>query len=267
VSKLDIVVEKGKIVDQNYELIDVDPERFKEDKEMKALIDKAREPFKEKLATVIGKTKTTLVRYYVLETTMDNLLTAAVKWKLKTDIGLGNGYRFGPPLVVGEDGTADITLEQLYNMLPGEAAARRGEVTGKQIWDWFEGELENVFSPNPEKRQGGWLVRFSGMKVNVTIGREKGKRINSILIGDQPIDLERVYTVAACERDGDLETNLCRITNVKNPVNMDFTLHDVVKEYLEVHSPVSPVIEGKVTVTDAPKDLLSQLAGTDYVFR
>src|SRR5204863_7218850 len=133
---------------------------------------------------------------------------------------------------------------------------RRGEVTGQQIWDWMEGELENVFAPSPEKRQGGWLVRFSGMKINVTIGKPKGSRVNSITIGNDPIDLKKTYTVAACERDGDLVTNLCRLPNVKNPVNMEFTLHDVVKEYLKVHSPVAPVIEGKVTVTDAPQDLL-----------
>jgi sulfur-oxidizing protein SoxB len=48
---------------------------------------------------------------------------------------------------------------------------------------------------------------------------------------------------------------------------MSFTLHDIVKEYLKEHSPVSPIIEGKVTVSGAPQDLLSQLAGTDYKFR
>lgn len=267
VSKLDIVVENGQIVDQNYELLEVDPDRFKEDKEMKAMIDKAREPFKTELNTVLGKTKTPLVRYYVLETTMDNLVTTAVKWKMKTDLALGNGYRFCPPLVPGADGFADITVEQLYNILPGVANARRGEATGKMIWDWFEGELENVFAVSPSKRQGGWLVRFSGMKVNVTIGKPKGERINSMHIGDQPIDMEKVYSVAACERDGDLETNLCRIPNIRNPRNMEFTLHDIVREYLKEHSPVAPEIEGKVTVTDAPQDLLSQLADTDYVFK
>ena len=48
---------------------------------------------------------------------------------------------------------------------------------------------------------------------------------------------------------------------------MYFTMHDVVREYLKANSPVSPVIEGKVTLTDDPQDLLSQLADTDYVFR
>ncbi|MES2656724.1 MAG: bifunctional metallophosphatase/5'-nucleotidase [Bacteroidota bacterium] len=267
ISKLDIVIENGKIVDDNYELIEVDPDKYKEDKEMKGLIDKAREPYKKELNTVIGQTTTPLVRYYVLETTMDNLLTSAVKWKMNPDIALSNGFRFCPPIVPGKDGKADITVEQLYSMLPGVAKARRGEVTGKQLLDWLEGELENVFASSPEKRQGGWLVRFTGMKINITIGKPKGKRVNSVLIGDAPLDLSKTYTVAACERDGDLETNLCRITDVKNPQSMEYTLHDIVKEYLQVHSPIAPKIEGKVTVTDAPQDLLSQVADTDYVFR
>ncbi len=267
ISKLDIVIENGKIVDDNYELIEVDPDKYKEDKEMKGLIDKAREPFKKELDTVIGQTTTPLVRYYVLETTMDNLLTTAVKWKMNPDIALSNGFRFCPPIVPGKDGKANITVEQLYSMLPGVAKARRGEVTGKQILDWLESELENVFAASPEKRQGGWLVRFTGMKINITIGKPKGERVNSVLVGDVPLDLSKTYTIAACERDGDLETNLCRIPDVKNPQSMEYSLHDIVKEYLQAHSPIAPQIEGKVTVTDAPQDLLSQLADTDYVFR
>ena len=62
------------------------------------------------------------------------------------------------------------------------------------------------------------------------------------------------------ERDGDIETNLCRMSNVKDTQTMYFTMHDVVREYLKANSPVSPVIEGKVTLTDDPQDLLSQLA-------
>jgi sulfur-oxidizing protein SoxB len=267
VSKLDLVVENGIIKDQNYELIEVDPEKFREDPEMKALIEQAKAPFKKDIEKVIGQTRTPLVRYYVLETTMDNLLTAAVKWKMKTDLAFSNGFRFCPPLVPGKDGLADITLEDLYSMLPNVAHARKGEVTGKQIYNWFENELENVFATSPSNRLGGWLVRFSGMKVNVTIGREKGKRINSIRIGDEPLQMEKIYTVSACEREGDPETTLCRMKNVKNPQSMPFTVHDILIEYLKEHSPVSPLIEGKVIVTDAPQDLLSQLAGTDYTFR
>ncbi|NBT88860.1 MAG: bifunctional metallophosphatase/5'-nucleotidase, partial [Flavobacteriaceae bacterium] len=81
VAKLDVVVEDGVIKDQTYQLLDVDPDQYKPNADMQALVDKMREPYKAELDTVIGKTKSTLVRYYVIENPMDNLITDAVHWK------------------------------------------------------------------------------------------------------------------------------------------------------------------------------------------
>ncbi len=93
-AKLDIVVEDGIVKDQSYQLLDVDPDRYKEDEEMKAMVTKAREPFRKELDRVLGKTKTPLVRYYVIETPMDNFITVAIMWKLKPDFALSKGFRF-----------------------------------------------------------------------------------------------------------------------------------------------------------------------------
>ena len=44
-------------------------------------------------------------------------------------------------------------------------------------------------------------------------------------------------------------------------------MHNILREYLARFSPVSPRVEGRITATDAPSDLLSQLEGYDYSFR
>ncbi len=51
------------------------------------------------------------------------------------------------------------------------------------------------------------------------------------------------------------------------PAATTITVHQVLTEYLAVHSPVSPSIEGRAVATDAPADLLSQVEGTSYRFR
>ncbi len=99
VSKMDIVVENGVIKEHRYALLDVDPEKYKPDPVMQQLVNKAKEPFAKELNTVIGTSKTTLVRYYVMENPMDNMITDALMWKLNPDIALSNGFRFCPPLV------------------------------------------------------------------------------------------------------------------------------------------------------------------------
>ena len=268
VAKLDIAMEDGIIKEQSYQLLDVDPDRYKEDEVMKALVEKAREPYKEKIDRVIGTTKTPLIRYYILETPMDNFLTDAIMWKFRPDIALSNGFRFCPPLVPDpKTGLAEITVDFLWSMIPEDSEAKQGTITGKQLWDYMETELHNAFAKDPAKRFGGWVVRFKGMEVNFTINNEKGKRLNWINVKGKPVDPGKKYTIVACERDGDPDTTICRIDNVAQPKRLGITLHKVIEEYLAIHSPISPKLEGRATATDAPSTLLTQLPGIGYEFR
>ena len=250
------------------ELVDVDPEKYPEDEDMKHAVIKTKAPYKKVLEEVLGQTKTPLERYYIIETPMDNLITDAVMWKMKTDIAVSNGFRFCPPLVPDpKTGLADITKEYLWSMLPVNSEVKTADVKGKQIWNWLETELENAFAKDPTKRFGGWFVRFNGMQVTFTIGKEKGKRVQEVCIKGEPIDLEKMYTMVACERDGDPDNMLCRMRNVHNPVSQGVMLHDVIEEYLAEFSPVSPKIEGRAIATDALPTLLTSVEGTNYQFR
>ncbi len=266
--KLDLHIENGKLTNMDYQLLDVDPQKYPANKEMQAMVNKAYEPFKAEMQTVIGTSKTPLVRYFVMETPMDNLITDAIKWKFKPDIALSNGFRFCQPLAVdSKTGLATITKEFLWNMLPVNSEAKTAVVSGQQIWDWLEKELQNAFAKDPSKRFGGWFVRYNGMEVNFTIGNELGKRVNWVKVAGQPLDLAKEYSVVACEREGDPDDTLCRIEHVKNPKKTPYLLHDVIIEYLKQHSPVSPKLEGRATATDEPQTLLTQLKGTSYEFR
>ena len=267
-AKLDIVIEDGVVKDHSYQLMDVDPGVYGEDEEMKRLVTKAREPYKKELDRVIGQTKTTLQRYYVIETPMDNFITDAIMWKFKPDIALSNGFRFCPPLVPdAKTGVADITMDFLWSMLPVDSEAKKGIITGQQLWGWMEKELQNAFAKDPAKRFGGWVVRFKGMEVNFTIGNDAGKRVNWIKVAGKPLVMEKEYSFVACEREGDPDTTICRVEGVKEPKRLGATLHSVIEEYLKIHSPVAPKMEGRCTATDAPHTLLTQLMGFGYEFR
>jgi S-sulfosulfanyl-L-cysteine sulfohydrolase len=246
----------------------VDPDRYKEDEAMKSLVKKASEPYKEKIDRIIGTTKTPLTRYYIIETQMDNFLTDAIMWKFHPDIALSNGFRFCPPLVPDPKiGLAEITVDFLWSMIPDDSEAKQGTITGKQLWDYLETELHNAFAKDPAKRFGGWLVRFKGMEVNFTIGQERGERLNWVKVKGRPVELSETYTIVACERDGDPDTTICRLDNVAQPKRLGITFHQVIEEYLALHSPISPKLEGRATATDAPSTLLTQLSGVGYEFR
>lgn len=266
--RLSIQVKDGKIDTYEYELMDVDPILYPADKNTLGLVEQAAGPYQNEMKKVIGYSKTPLVRYFVLETPMDNLITDAVMWKFKPDIALSNGFRFCQPLAVPENkNQVAITNEFLWNMLPVDSTAKTGEVTGTQILDWLEKELENAFATDPSQRFGGWFVRFAGMEVNCTIGKPKGQRVNFVKIKGQLLDQNKLYRIVACEREGDPNDTLCRIEKVQKPVATSITLHQVIREYLATNSPIGPKLEGRTIATDQSSTLLTQLQGTTYAFR
>jgi hypothetical protein len=164
-------------------------------------------------------------------------------------------------------GEADITNEYLWSMLPVESAIKAGTVSGQQILDWLESELENAFAKDATRRFGGWFVRYKGLFVKFTIGNRMGQRVREVKVQGQPLVGDQRYSVLGCEREGDPDDTVCRIVGVSDPRRHDITVHQVVTEYLAGHSPVAPTIEGRAVATDARSDLLSQLQGTSYRFR
>ena len=267
VGRLDLVLENGRVKEEGYQLLEVDPGRYPEDGEMRTMVAAAKEPYQTELGRVVGRTTTPLLRYYVLETPLDNLITDALLWRFQTDLVVSNGFRFCPPLVPGPDGSAEITMEYLWSALPVDSAVKTAEVTGAQIHDWLERELENVFAEAAAERFGGWFVRFKGMTITFRIKAPMGTRVQEVVIGGRPLESERVYSMLACEREGDPDNVLCRMQGVARPRTLDVRLHDVLVEYLARFSPVSPDIEGRAVALDAPARLLSQVEGTTYRFR
>lgn len=267
IGKLDIEVDKGKITGHRYELIELDPVKFKANKKIEALIAEEEKPFKAKMSEVVGYSTVPLYRYFVIENTIDTLITDALMWKINTDAVLSNGFRFCPPLVPGKSGKVAITEGYIYDMLPVDSSIRTGTVSGKQILDWLEKELNNVFAKDASKRLGGWVIKTKGLDFEFYAYNEMGRRVKSARIGNKEIDPEKIYTICACEREGDPPTTLCRMQNVANGKNTEHTLHSVMKEYLTANSPVTPSPRGNVKVLDAPQNLLSQVSGVDYEFR
>ncbi|ASO04095.1 bifunctional metallophosphatase/5'-nucleotidase [Arenibacter algicola] len=267
VGKLTLHFVDGKLVGDDYELIDVDPNEFPADKEVQTLVDKAKAPYREHLETVVGYTETPIYRYLTVENPMDNMITDAARWKTGADISISNGFRFGNPIVPENGKPAPITRANLWNLLPVNEKVKTGKATGKQIKAWLEEEMHNAFSQNPTERFGGWLVRFSGMKVNFNSQNEKGNRISTITVKGRPMQDDEYYTISACVRPGDPLDNLCRMPNVKDVEVKDYTIHEVVEEYLKKNSPVSPTLEGRAYCEYLGTYSFSTIPETDYIFQ
>ena len=266
VGRLDILVKDGKVVGDRYELIEVDPKKYKADPVVQRIVEQIEAPHKAAMDNVLGYSTEPLYRNFVVENTIDTLITDAIMWKVKPDVALSNGFRFCPPRTAGPDGRVAITEGYLYDMLPVDATVRTGKATGKQLVDWLERELQNVFAHDASKRFGGWVVRFKGMEVDFKAFAPANERVQAVRIDGQPLDPAQTYTICACEREGDPVDMLCRLKGVSEGKNTTASLHSVMKEYLTAFSPVSPKAARAARILDGPQTLLSQVTGVDYKF-
>ncbi|WP_026967602.1 bifunctional metallophosphatase/5'-nucleotidase [Algoriphagus terrigena] len=269
VGKLELKIENGKVIGDSYELMEVDAAKYPESPEMKQLISQNEGPYLEDIQRVAGYSTIPLYRYFVIENTIDTMILDAISWQMpEVDIVLSNGFRFCPPRSTpDETGNIPITNGFIFDMLPVDSFIRTGKVSGKQLQDWLEKELHNVFAADASQRFGGWMIKFKGMELKFNAFGKNGKRVQSILVHGRPLDPKKVYQICACERDGDPDDMLCRIRGVKDTENTPFTLHNAMKNYLAENSPVTPTPPQSSIALDAPATLLTQVSGVDYEFR
>jgi S-sulfosulfanyl-L-cysteine sulfohydrolase len=269
VGNLELKIENGKVVSDRYELLEVDAKKYPESKAMNQIIAKYEGPYLEDIQKVVGYSTIPLYRYFVIENTIDTMILDAINWQVPdVDIVLSNGFRFCPPRSTSDQtGNIPITNGFIYDMLPVDSTIRTGKVSGKQIKEWLERELNNVFAADASKRFGGWVIKFKGMEVTFNAFGEEGKRVQTAVVNGQPLDFEKIYKICACERDGDPDDMLCRFRGVKETKNMPYTLHQAMRSYLAKNSPVTPTPPQSAVALDAPATLLTQVSGVDYEFR
>jgi 2',3'-cyclic-nucleotide 2'-phosphodiesterase (5'-nucleotidase family) len=269
VGKLELKIKGGKVIADSYVLDEVEPNKLKADAAVTKLIQANEEPFSKDINEIAGYSTLPLYRNFVVENTIDTMILNALHWQLpEIDIVLSNGFRFCPPKnTPDQTGNIPITNGFIYDMLPVDSTVRTGKVTGKQIFDWLEKELNNVFAKDASKRFGGWVIKFKGMSIEFKAFEAMGSRVQKVLVKGVPLDVNATYTVCACERDGDPADMLCRIKGVQDAKNTTHTLHQVMKDYLKNNSPVTPSLPLSAKIMDAPQTLLSQVYGVDYQFK
>ena len=253
--RLDITLgEKGGIASHEFRLIPIRASEFPEDPKVKVLVEQSLAPHRERMNTVVGKTTKLLMRYDVLETSMDNFIADAVAEMTGTTIGFTNGFRFAPPLPAGP-----ITVGDLWNMLPLDTRMKSGTITGRQLRDYLENELELVFSKDPWKLSGGWGPRASeAMKVKFTAMNPPGKRLVSLQVKGTDVKDDAKLTIGGCERDGEPLDMICRLKGAADPAIASLTVHEALLAYLKKHSTIEEERTGRATATDLPPTVFSQ---------
>ncbi|WP_299700479.1 5'-nucleotidase C-terminal domain-containing protein [uncultured Pontibacter sp.] len=233
--RLDLDIEDGKITDFKHELVEVS-DKLPEDGQVKQLVEEAVKPYREELSQQVGETTTALDRNTILESTMDNLLLHSMLEATGAELAFSNGWRYGAPIVPGP-----ITLNDLYNIIPMNPPVQTVNISGEELLEMLEDNLEKTFAPDAYNQLGGFVKRSFGLKAFIKIEAPKGNRIQKLFVNGEELDPQRRYKAAFVTEQGVPENygQQREAAGIK--------AIEAMKQYLQKHSPVEIKLLGTFT--------------------
>jgi 2',3'-cyclic-nucleotide 2'-phosphodiesterase (5'-nucleotidase family) len=196
VGRLDIKIADGKIASHRHRLIPV-ADTLAEQGEMQTLVSDALQREPRELQQVVGTVTARLHRYAMLSSPMDDVLLEAISDAAGTRIAFSNGWRYGAPIAPGP-----VTLNDLWNIIPTNPPVSVVELTGEEMVEMLEANLERTFAADPFEQMGGYVKRMRGVRMYFKAENPSGHRIDRLYAEDEPIDLHRSYTVAFVTAQG-----------------------------------------------------------------
>lgn len=196
ITRLDLTLDDGHIIDYDHQLIEIS-QSIQPDQAVEEMVENALRPYRLKLEEVVGNTQVPLDRGLNLETTMDNFLLSALLNHTGADMAFSNGWRYGAPIVPGA-----ITMNDLYNMVPMNPPVSTVEITGEELKNMLEKNLEHTFSRDPLNQMGGYVKRSLGIKAYIKVENPPLTRIQKLFVGEREVEAERVYRAAFITSQG-----------------------------------------------------------------
>jgi 2',3'-cyclic-nucleotide 2'-phosphodiesterase (5'-nucleotidase family) len=234
VGRLDLDVQDNKVVGHQHRLIEV-AETIPPDPTIQKLVKDALKPYEVELGRVVGEVSTTLNRDTELEATMDNFLLDAICEAASTPLAFTNGWRWGAPVLSGP-----ITNNDLYNIVPMAWPISTVDLTGKELIELLEQNLERTWSAEPFHQLGGYVKRCHGLTMYVKIQNPPGTRIQDLFVEGARVNPDKSYRAAFVSVEAVPENY------GKNRKDLRTSLHDAMMTYLAKHKPASAELRGTV---------------------
>ena len=190
---LDIDVQDRKVKGVQYKLLPIFANFLPADKDMLALIDKLRLPFKAKLEEPLAVSEGMLYRRGNFSGSVDQLIMDALLQVRGGQIAFSPGFRWGTSLLPGQAITREHVMDQTAISYPWTTLS---DLTGETIKTILEDVCDNLFNPDPYYQQGGDMVRVAGMSYTCDPTAKAGQRISDMRFGGIPMGADKTYKVA-----------------------------------------------------------------------
>lgn len=188
--RLDVEISNGRMISVTHRLIPLD-DAIAPDPAVRRMVDDILAHHAAMLGEIVGHTDIALHRNGMFETPMDNLLVASIAEAAGTRIAFANGWRYGAPILPGA-----ITMNDLWNIIPTNPPVSVVALTGQEIIDMMEENLERTFAADPYRQMGGFVKRCCGVSIYAKIESPLGHRIERFFAEGALLDRSRIYTAA-----------------------------------------------------------------------
>ncbi len=235
--RLDLEIEGGSVVSHRHELIEV-AINIPPDATVEEMVQAALKPCAAELTRVVGHTATALNRNTTLEATLDNFLLAAIREAAGTPLAFANGWRWGAPTQPGP-----VTQGDLYNILPWSEPIGTADLTGSELHQMLEENLERTFSADPFHQLGGYVKRCLGLTAYIKIENPPGTRIQKLFVGEDEVRPDQVYPAAY------LTVQAVPSKYGRNRKNLLQHAHEAMLDFLEKHQPARAELQGTIVAT------------------
>lgn len=261
VNQTNLNLKDGKVLGYTFNQIILSSD-VPEDAEVKAIIEDYQADLDAQMEVVIGQCASDIAWSSPLvrtqESPLGNLAADALRDYCDADIAIQNGGGIRAGLTAG-----DVTVGDVFAMLPFDNKVTLVEVTGQTVWDALENGVDSYPTTN------GKFPQVSGIKYTFDGSKPAGERIVSVTLEDgTPLDLDAWYTLACNDfmcGGGDGYTML----NVFNPddgnehngetaaqdlpgCKLVYRTNDyyrtVVSEYIKAQGNIAPALDGRITI-------------------
>jgi 5'-nucleotidase len=214
-----------------------------------AIIGKYEKELSTELDKPLGRTSVELDALQInnrnQETNLGNLVTDSFRQATGAEICILNGgsIRSNTRYSAGQ-----LTKRDILSILPFENQIVKVEITGALI----KAALENGVSQIPDEKESGRFPQVSGLHFEFDTRKSVGSRIVKIMIGGQPLDEKKNYSLAATNYLINGGDGYAMFKDVKYLINAESAQIDAVilANFVATAGEVSPKVEGRIKRLD-----------------
>ena len=244
VARIDVNQRPSGVIERFYELLPI-TDKLADDPKTAAAIAEWESRLSTALDTVAGATLVPLdgvsLHIRAAETNLGNLVADAIRADAKSDIALTNsgsirGNRVFP--------AGPLTRRTLIEIHPFDNVICVLELTGRVVLEALNHGVSSLPAAN------GMFPQVSGVTMAVDQNAPAGNRVRDVMVNGQPLDPNKVYTVAIPDyalRQGDGYTVFTgqKIRVGPEAGNM---ISDALERYVSAKREVAPAVEGRIVI-------------------